>query len=107
LQEGRLLFSAEQKRVYFKDEAGRLFDAMSGTPAASAPSDLDEVRRSNRIRIITRGHLWQPDACCHPIQTNDSDAAQACAQLSPTRMRYQRSRQAIAKETITHASSAH
>src|SRR5262249_199067 len=52
LQDRRLMFSAEQKRVYFKDEADNLFDAASGSPAAPAPSDLDQVRVNNRIRII-------------------------------------------------------
>src|SRR5215470_5840835 len=49
LQARRLMFSAEQKRIYFKDETDSLFDAASGSPAASAPSDLEEVRVNNRI----------------------------------------------------------
>jgi len=57
LQGGRLMFSAEEKRVFFKDEADRLFDARSGSPAASAPSDLDQVRVNNRIRIIVTDTL--------------------------------------------------
>src|SRR5882724_6938512 len=39
LQLRRLMFSAAQKRVFFKDEADSLFDAASGSPA-SAPADL-------------------------------------------------------------------
>src|SRR5262245_5400591 len=57
LQSRRLLFSAEQKKVLFKDEADQLLDATSGLPAASAPSDLDEVRTNNRIRIIIAATL--------------------------------------------------
>jgi urea transport system permease protein len=57
LQARRLMFSAEQKRVYFKDEADSLFDAASGSPAASAPSDLDQVRVNNRIRNIITATL--------------------------------------------------
>jgi len=57
LQGRRLLFSVEQKKVFFKDEANQLFDATSGLPAASAPSDLDEVRTNNRIRIIITATL--------------------------------------------------
>src|SRR5215470_3918050 len=38
LQSGRLLFSTQEKRVFFKDEADSLLDAASGAPAPSAPS---------------------------------------------------------------------
>ena len=49
LQDGRLLFSAAQKRVYFRDRAGALFDAATGKPAAGAlPADLSPVRVNNR-----------------------------------------------------------
>jgi urea transport system permease protein len=51
LQGGRLLYSAEQKQVYYKDEAGKLIDAATGTPLAAAePADLDKVRINNRLR---------------------------------------------------------
>jgi urea transport system permease protein len=58
LQDGRLLFSAEQKRVFFKDEADRLFDAASGSPATgSPPADLSPVRLNNRLRRIIEATL--------------------------------------------------
>src|SRR5262245_32589640 len=57
LQARRLMFSAKQKRVYFKDEADSLFDAASGSPAASAPSDLEEVRVNNRLRNMITAAL--------------------------------------------------
>jgi urea transport system permease protein len=57
LQDRRLMFSAEQNRVFFKDEANGLFDAASGSPAASAPADLEEVRTNNRIRNIITATL--------------------------------------------------
>src|SRR5579863_5280019 len=34
LQDGRLLFSAERKAVYLKDESGKLTDAATGAPLA-------------------------------------------------------------------------
>jgi urea transport system permease protein len=104
LQEGRLLFSAEQKRVYFKDEAGRLFDAMSGTPAASAPSDLDEVRRSNRIRIITAATFGNL-TLLSPDPNKRFDAAQAVLN-SRDENALPALEQAIAKETITRVKRA-
>jgi urea transport system permease protein len=51
LQDGRLFFSAEQKKVFYKDASGKLFDALTGTPAEGAePADLSEVRLNNRVR---------------------------------------------------------
>jgi len=57
LQSGRLLFSEEQKRVFFKDESDRLFDAASGSPAAAPPADLAPVRLNNRLRRIIEAAL--------------------------------------------------
>ena len=46
-----LLFSAERKAVYIKDDAGTLTDAATGQPASGdAPADLDNVRLNNRLR---------------------------------------------------------
>jgi urea transport system permease protein len=51
LQDGRLLFSAEQKKVFYKDADGKLFDAVTGAEAAGTPpADLDMVRINNRLR---------------------------------------------------------
>jgi urea transport system permease protein len=50
LHDGRLLFSAEQKRVFIKDRAGAILDAATGKPAANAPADLSPVRVNNRVR---------------------------------------------------------
>jgi urea transport system permease protein len=51
LADRRLLFSAEAKRVFYRDKAGTLFDAATGTPAAGdPPADIDTVRVNNRVR---------------------------------------------------------
>ena len=50
LQDGRLSFSAEQKKVFYKDSAGKLIDALTGMPEAVEPADLSEVRLNNRVR---------------------------------------------------------
>jgi urea transport system permease protein len=50
LQEGRLLFSADQKKVYIRDADGIILDAATGTPTAAAPADLKPVRINNRLR---------------------------------------------------------
>ena len=68
LQEGRLLFSAESKRVFIREQSDRLIDAATGQPAAGpAPADLAPVRLNNRLRRIVEAvigglTLMAPDA---------------------------------------------
>jgi urea transport system permease protein len=51
LQDGRLQFSAEQKKVFYKDADGKLIDASTGAAVAGAPpADLETVRINNRLR---------------------------------------------------------
>ena len=51
LQDGRLSYSAEQKKVFYKDKAGKLIDAATGAPVTGAePADLADVRVNNRVR---------------------------------------------------------
>jgi len=51
LQDDRLLYSAEQKKVFYKDTSGKLFDAATGAPVADGgPADIDIVSVNNRIR---------------------------------------------------------
>jgi urea transport system permease protein len=51
LQNGQLMFSAEQKKVYIQDAAGKLSDAATGEPVAGdPPADLDNVHLNNRVR---------------------------------------------------------
>src|SRR3954468_8605306 len=58
LQEGRLLFSAESKRAFIREQADRVIDAATGQPAAgSPPADLAPVRLNNRLRRIVEAAL--------------------------------------------------
>jgi urea transport system permease protein len=51
LQNGQLMFSAAQKKVYVQDDSGKLFNAATGSPVPGAPpEDLDNVRINNRLR---------------------------------------------------------
>jgi urea transport system permease protein len=51
LQDGRLLYSAEQKKVFLKDPSGQLFDAATAAPVAGdGPADIDTVGINNRLR---------------------------------------------------------
>jgi urea transport system permease protein len=51
LRDERLYFSAEQKAVYYKDEAGKLFVAETGQAfAGDEPADLATVDINNRVR---------------------------------------------------------
>jgi urea transport system permease protein len=58
LQEGRLLFSADSKRVFIREQPDRLIDAATGQVAAGpAPADLAPVRLNNRLRRIVEAAL--------------------------------------------------
>ncbi len=51
LQDGKLMYSAEKKAVYIKDDSGKLTDATTGKPiSGEAPADVDTVRLNNRLR---------------------------------------------------------
>jgi urea transport system permease protein len=53
LQEGRLQFSAKDKKVYIKTKDDKLLDAETGKPAeGAAPDDIDNVRLNNRLRGV-------------------------------------------------------
>jgi urea transport system permease protein len=58
LQEGRLLFSADSKRVFIREQPDRLIDAATGQAVAgTAPADLAPVRLNNRLRRIVEAAL--------------------------------------------------
>src|SRR3982751_662734 len=51
LQDGRLLYDADSKKVYIKTTAGALLDAAGGQPAVGADAaKLQNVRINNRLR---------------------------------------------------------
>ena len=58
LQEGRLLFSADSKRIFIREQPDRLIDAATGQAATGpAPADLAPVRLNNRLRRIVEAAL--------------------------------------------------
>ena len=58
LQDGRLLFSAQSKRVFIRDQFDQLIDAATGQAAAQpAPTDLAPVRLNNRLRRVVEAAL--------------------------------------------------
>src|SRR5689334_18172086 len=50
LQDGRLLFSADDKKVFIRDRSGAILDASTGKAAAGTPANLKPVRVNNRLR---------------------------------------------------------
>jgi urea transport system permease protein len=58
-QDGRLFFSSDQNKVYFRVESSdQLFDAETGSPVAGEePADLAPVRLNNRLRRVVEGAL--------------------------------------------------
>src|SRR5438270_8118567 len=51
LGDGRLLYSAEKKKVFIKDRQDRVLDAATGQPiTGNPPGDIDTVNVNNRLR---------------------------------------------------------
>jgi urea transport system permease protein len=50
LQDGRLLFDPDDKKIYIRQKTGPMLDAATGQPVASAPAGLKPVRLNNRMR---------------------------------------------------------
>ena len=58
LRDGRLTFSAKEKKVFIKTENGSLLDAATGKPSAGPPpDDIDTVRLNNRMRNLIEAAL--------------------------------------------------
>jgi urea transport system permease protein len=76
LQDGRLLYSAEAKKVFIKHKADQLSDAATGEAVASAPSDIDNVRLNNRLRGMLGGMMGGL-TLMSPDPTRRLDAAQS------------------------------
>jgi len=52
LQDARLLFSAQEKKVYLRTKDGKLTDAAAGNEIATPPDDIDTVVVNNRLRNV-------------------------------------------------------
>jgi urea transport system permease protein len=53
LQDGRLLFSAKEKKVFIKTTDDKLLDAATGKPVdGTRPDNIDTVRVNNRLRSV-------------------------------------------------------
>jgi len=51
LQDGRLLFNPEDKKIYLREPSGKVLDAATGQPlVGEAPPGLKPVRLNNRVR---------------------------------------------------------
>jgi urea transport system permease protein len=58
LGDARLLFSAQEKKVYIKTRDGKLLDAATGTEStAPPPDDIDTVIVNNRLRNVIEAAL--------------------------------------------------
>ena len=61
LQEGRLVYSAEEKKVYIKDADDKLTDAATGAAVAKPPSDIECAAQQPPARHARR-HARRADA---------------------------------------------
>ena len=57
LQDGRLLFDPDGKKVYIKENDDRIAEAATGQAAAGAPANLRPVRLNNRLRRAVEAAL--------------------------------------------------
>src|ERR1051326_3757874 len=57
LQEGRLLFDPDGKKVYIKEKDDRIVDAATGQAVAAAPANVRPVRLNNRLRRAVEAAL--------------------------------------------------
>jgi urea transport system permease protein len=57
LQDGRLLFDPDAKKVYVKEKDDRITDAATGQAVSPAPADLRPVRLNNRLRRAVEAAL--------------------------------------------------
>ena len=106
LQEGRLLFSADSKRVFIREASSdRLIDAATGEPVAgSPPSDLAPVRLNNRLRRIVEAALGGLTLMA-PDPGNRFEAAQAVLKSKDANA-LSALEQAIAKESDAQVKQA-
>jgi urea transport system permease protein len=105
LQEGRLLFSAESKRVFIRDRFDQLVDAATGQAAAGAPpADLAPVRLNNRLRRIVEAALGSLTLMA-PDPARRLEAAQAVFKSKDANA-LPALEQAIAKETDARVKQA-
>ena len=77
LDDARLMFSAQEKKVYIKTKDDKLLDAATGKPfAGKAPEDIDTVIVNNRLRGIIEAALGSLTLMSHDPGRR-FDAAQA------------------------------
>jgi urea transport system permease protein len=105
LRDERLLFSAAQNKVYYKDESDALFDALTAQPiAGNGPDDIDSVHLNNRLRGVIDGVLGAL-TLLDPDPGRRFDAAQAVFK-SRDASALKTVETALAKETDGRAKSA-
>ena len=99
LQDGRLLFNPDDKKVYIREPAGPLLDAATGKPiAGAAPAGLKPVRINNRLRRSIEAALGGLTLLvARPGQALRGGAGRVQVEATPTRC--PRSMRRSAKET--------
>ena len=61
VQDGRLSYSAEQKKVFYKDKAGKLIDAVTGSPTQGAEPTTRRRPRQQSGAARARCRAGQPE----------------------------------------------
>jgi urea transport system permease protein len=98
LRDERLMYSAAQKQVFYKDQSDKLIDAATGDPVSGkGPADIDSVHLNNRLRGLIDGVLGAL-TLLSPDPDKRFDAAQAVFK-SKDKTALKTVETAIAKET--------
>ncbi|MFO1185285.1 MAG: urea ABC transporter permease subunit UrtB [Bauldia sp.] len=75
LRDGRLVFDPATKTVFYRDAAGTLSDAATGTAVSTPPADLSAVRLNNRVRGALQAALGSLTLMAPDAATRRSAAA--------------------------------
>jgi urea transport system permease protein len=74
LQDGRLMFDADSKKVYIKQTDGKAIDAATGAPVDAIPDGASEVRLNNRLRRTVEAALGGLTLLSPDVETRISAA---------------------------------
>ena len=104
LQDERLMFDADSKKVYIKETDGKAIDAATGAPVDAIPDGASEVRLNNRLRRTVEAALGGLTLLSPDVETRISAAKSVFKSHEESALPAVES--ALAKETDTTAKVA-
>ena len=104
LQDERLMFDADSKKVYIKEINGKAIEAATGAPVDAIPDSASEVRLNNRLRRTVEAALGGLTLLSPDVETRISAAKSVFKSHEESALPAVES--ALAKETDTTAKVA-